>query len=69
MDQEAKAFECQAEALTVSARQGIYPYRLGIQQMNMLNKADPVYAEIQQRLKAALDPQHILAPGRYSFGF
>jgi FAD/FMN-containing dehydrogenase len=33
--------------------------------MSLLESADPAYAEALSRIKGALDPNGILAPGRY----
>jgi 4-cresol dehydrogenase (hydroxylating) len=43
---------------------GYYPYRLGIQSMNLLD-SDPARADFLSTLKRALDPNNIIAPGRY----
>jgi 4-cresol dehydrogenase (hydroxylating) len=45
---------------------GYPPYRLNVGSMNALdNDNDPAYANALRALKAALDPNGILAPGRY----
>ncbi len=46
---------------------GYIPYRLGIQDMDVLPPAKDDYGELMSRLKKALDPNNILAPGRYDF--
>ena len=46
---------------------GYFPYRLGIREMNALPPVKDDYGEFISRLKKALDPNNILAPGRYDF--
>jgi len=43
---------------------GYYPYRLGIQAMDLLN-ADKGRTAFLRTLKGALDPNNVLARGRY----
>jgi 4-cresol dehydrogenase (hydroxylating) len=43
------------------------PYRLGIQAMNSLPQPVEDYGKLIAKLKHALDPEDILAPGRYDF--
>ena len=43
---------------------GYYSYRLGIQSMEEMN-ASASYVDLLRRLKSAIDPAGILAPGRY----
>lgn len=46
---------------------GYYPYRLGIQAMQD-SAGTAAYGSVLGRLKAALDPNGVLAPGRYEAG-
>ncbi|MGH9630604.1 MAG: hypothetical protein ACRD7E_20015, partial [Bryobacteraceae bacterium] len=48
----------------VLAQEGYPAYRLGIQSMSDMN-AHSGYTELLRALKKTLDPQHVLAPGRY----
>jgi 4-cresol dehydrogenase (hydroxylating) len=48
--------------------QGYIPYRLGIQSMPWFSSVDDGYAKFLRTLKAVLDPNDILAPGRYGSG-
>lgn len=50
---------------TLLAESGWIPYRLGIHDMKWMEKASPAYQAILSKLKNALDPQQMLAPGRY----
>ena len=55
---------CHEELLDRLARRGYYPYRLGIQSMDVMRHTGPL-GQFLSSLKNHLDPQHILAPGRY----
>ncbi len=44
---------------------GYIPYRAGIQSMGHIVRAEDPYWRTVARLKDALDPNHIIAPGRY----
>src|ERR1700690_4130357 len=52
------------EPLDRMTASGFYSYRLGIQAKQLLDPATP-YGKFLTALKTALDPNHILAPGRY----
>jgi len=69
-DEEAdrRACRCHDDLLDAFARQGVYPYRLGIQSMGRLGSPDEPLAGLVRRLKTAVDPGGVLAPGRYDFG-
>jgi 4-cresol dehydrogenase (hydroxylating) len=47
---------------------GHAPFRLGLASMNAIPEFADDHASLLQRLTAALDPDGILAPGRYDFG-
>lgn len=63
--EDEKASACYSDLLAVLARQGYYSYRLGIRGMGAMDEGN-AYSETLRRLKSALDPNGILAPGRYS---
>jgi 4-cresol dehydrogenase (hydroxylating) flavoprotein subunit len=63
--EDAKASACYSDLLTVLARQGYYSYRLGINGMQAMDEGN-AYGDTLRRLKDALDPNGVLAPGRYS---
>ena len=46
--------------------QGYPPYRVGINSMHQVVKADDPFWQTVRDLKQALDPNHIIAPGRYN---
>jgi 4-cresol dehydrogenase (hydroxylating) len=63
--EDERAMTCHDELLARLAKEGYPPYRLGIQSMSWTSGGDPAYAALLRRLKAAFDPNDILAPGRY----
>jgi 4-cresol dehydrogenase (hydroxylating) flavoprotein subunit len=65
--EDDRALRCHDEALTKLATAGYLPYRLGIQSMNSLPPPIDDYGKLLSRLKRALDPNDVLAPGRYDF--
>lgn len=48
---------------------GYIPYRVGNQSMHALDPYRDVYWQTVARIKAALDPDGIIAPGRYQPGW
>ena len=65
--EDGKAISCYDELQRRLTAQGYYPYRLGIQSMDLL-AADSARATFLNALKRAIDPNNILAPGRYVHG-
>lgn len=65
--QESEAARaCYDEVLATMLRAGFPPYRLNPGAMGALAVERSVYWQTADRLKAALDPEGIIAPGRYS---
>jgi len=62
--EDEKAMACYDELATRCAENGFYPYRLGIQGMGHLPGAD-AYRQLIRTLKSTLDPNDVIAPGRY----
>lgn len=62
--EDDRAMACYSELARRCTADGFYPYRLGIQSMQDLLPS-PAYADLLSRLKNLLDPNRILAPGRY----
>jgi FAD/FMN-containing dehydrogenase len=62
--------QCFAELLRQGATVGVYPYRLGLLGLQAQGRGqDPdaaSSASLYERIRAALDPNDILAPGRYA---
>jgi len=65
-DEVQKAQACYAELLSSCKREGYLPYRLGVQSMDEEIGTEDIFWNVVHRLKVALDPKGILAPGRYS---
>lgn len=62
--EDERAMECYRELLDRMTAAGFYSYRLGIQARQLLDPTTP-YGRLLASIKNALDPNHILAPGRY----
>ncbi|MEZ4825635.1 MAG: FAD-binding oxidoreductase [Bacteroidia bacterium] len=62
--EDDNAMRCYEELVADSSKNGYFPYRLGIQSMNEFacTRKD---RQFWQKLKDLLDPDDILAPGRY----
>jgi 4-cresol dehydrogenase (hydroxylating) flavoprotein subunit len=60
------AAECYRELLDLGAEQGFFPYRIGSHSAQWLMARAPDYWKLVSSLKAALDPEDIIAPGRYA---
>jgi len=61
--EEIKTQECYNELLTVCIKNEYIPYRLGIQSMKIMGNS--LHYDMVEKIKVALDPNNILAPGRY----
>ena len=66
-DEVERAHACYEALFAAGQAMGCVPYRLGVQSMALLNEQHAV-PELLQRLKQAVDPQNIIAPGRYGLG-
>ena len=42
------------------------PYRLGIQSMSQVTGMSSPFWDLVATIKSAIDPDHIIAPGRYA---
>lgn len=62
--EDDRAMTCYRELLDTLTAAGYYSYRLGIQSAGVMAR-DDAYADLLARLKSAVDPNGILAPGRY----
>jgi FAD/FMN-containing dehydrogenase len=63
--EDEKALACHDEMLRGLIERGYVPYRLGIRSVGLLPEPEDDYGELLQALKRTLDPNNILAPGRY----
>jgi 4-cresol dehydrogenase (hydroxylating) len=64
----ARAHACYEELFQEMMAAGYIPYRVGQQSLDKLDNGDDCYWRTVARIKDALDPQHIIAPGRYGPG-
>lgn len=63
-----RAHACYREVFEEMMAAGFIPYRVGPQSMDKLDSGDDNYWRVVARIKDALDPLHIIAPGRYGPG-
>ena len=63
--EDERALNCYYDLSKQLNQAGYYPYRLGIQSMDMLAGAEASYQLLLSKIKQALDPNQILAPDRY----
>lgn len=64
-EQTAAAQRAVDELTESYLKMGYPPYRVGIQQMNQIVDSENPHWQVIKRLKACLDPNGILSPGRY----
>ncbi len=62
----ARARACYDALLAAGRQQGFFPYRLHVDAMSALIDADTPHWRMALKIKQALDPQGIIAPGRYA---
>jgi 4-cresol dehydrogenase (hydroxylating) flavoprotein subunit len=62
--EDEKALACYHALLDELAREGYHSYRLSVASMGAMGKSD-TYNDLLHSLKSAVDPNEILAPGRY----
>jgi 4-cresol dehydrogenase (hydroxylating) len=62
--EDRKAAECYEDLVRQLSSRGFYSYRLGIQSMAAIRQAGG-YERLVRSIKAAVDPNRVLAPGRY----
>jgi 4-cresol dehydrogenase (hydroxylating) flavoprotein subunit len=62
---DQRALRCYQRMFQILARKGYPPYRLGIQSMKNLRDLRPNSVKLLRRIKSIVDPNRILAPGRY----
>ncbi|NEO47717.1 MAG: FAD-binding oxidoreductase [Moorea sp. SIO4A3] len=67
LGEDERAMECHDETLHALTEAGYIPYRLGIQSMDALPPFQDDSGQLIKTIKKGLDPNDILAPGRYDF--
>jgi len=63
--EDKRAMACHDDMLAQLCDAGYYPYRLGIQTVGKMPPKTAAYDKFFKGLRTALDPNGILAPGRY----
>ncbi len=61
----ADAWACYDDLLETGHAQGFFPYRVSTRTMPRLVQATPISSAFHGRLKRAIDPSGLIAPGRY----
>jgi 4-cresol dehydrogenase (hydroxylating) len=64
-EENQRATACYAALSSALKSQGYLPYRTGPQGYNTLRAEGDTYWTLNRRIKAAIDPGNIMAPGRY----
>ena len=67
-DEVARAKRCYDTVFDLVMKAGYIPYRVGNQSMAKLDPHGDVYWKTVASIKAALDPDGLIAPGRYQPG-
>ncbi len=65
-DEKKRAITLYQDLLFNLKEAGFYQYRLGLPSMENFLSHSPEHANFLLNLKASLDPENILAPGRYA---
>ncbi len=64
-NQTARARSCYRALFEAGRREGLLPYRVGIQAMDWITRSDAPYWDLVAAIKSAIDPGGLVAPGRY----
>jgi hypothetical protein len=64
-DDKDNANRCFETLLKEGKKAGCFPYRLPISAMETLPQQGRSFWHLAETLKAAVDPLHLLSPGRY----
>ncbi|SFU58634.1 FAD-binding oxidoreductase [Pseudoduganella namucuonensis] len=64
-DESARAMMCYRQMFDAVMAAGYVPYRVGLQSMADLDPGGDSHWRVAARIKAALDPRGVIAPGRY----
>ena len=60
-----KATDCYDDLLDAGMQMGCFPYRVGVDTMAKLYKLQSKAVKFHTRLRQSIDPENLLAPGRY----
>lgn len=61
----ARAMACLRDLIEEGRREGFHPYRYHGRTMDLATATQPAFWQTAARVKAALDPDHLISPGRY----
>ncbi|MBV8886114.1 MAG: FAD-binding oxidoreductase [Chroococcidiopsidaceae cyanobacterium CP_BM_RX_35] len=64
--EDERAMACYKDLISKLTQSGYYPYRLGIQSMEGFAAEEVSYKNFLHQIRTTLDPNQILAPGRYT---
>lgn len=64
-DATVRADACYRALFEAGRKEGYLPYRMGAQYMDLVTKVDCDFWRLVTRIKHAVDPNNIIAPGRY----
>ena len=65
--EDARAMACHDELMKRTIERGYLPYRLGIQSLAAMPGGSASYVRLLRKLKKTLDPNDVIAPGRYDW--
>lgn len=68
-EEDNKALKCHDEIFKSLFSKGYFPYRLNIHSMSLLSGQSSGYFDFIKKIKKLIDPNNILAPGRYDRTF
>ncbi|MFH1314758.1 MAG: FAD-binding oxidoreductase [Candidatus Eisenbacteria bacterium] len=64
-DETRRAKACYRALFETGRQQGFVPYRVGIDHMHLITQAGTTYWDLVSKIKRVIDPDSIIAPGRY----
>ncbi len=64
--QKINSEQCYQELFNIGQKIGYFPYRVGVNAMEKITSVKAPGWELVSQIKKAIDPNNILAPGRYS---
>ncbi len=64
--QVARAQSCYRALLEAGRGEGFLPYRMGVHAMDWITHSNAPFWDMVAAIKSAIDPDGIIAPGRYA---
>jgi len=64
--QIAQAQSCYRDLLETGRAEGFIPYRMAVNAMDWVSQPQSPYWDIVERIKTSIDPNGVIAPGRYA---